>query len=279
MKPSNVFLWLVAIFLIMSAVASVIGIYHPLLHLNESQILYLFSTSAQVLAGIYGLTLTGFIFFRNELSREGFEDESLSEAVDALKDRYSRLLLYVTGFSVFTLFVCNFVISSGYSEGGIVSLVAVNSGQVAFIVSVLFITYFIFDVVSPKRIEKASQLLQREVEPELEDEEKGSLEDFLQNFNSIEYILQKYGTAFQAEMTDGSFYYSNRRRIPNPKLAEIIYRSEKIDRELFEDIRKLISLRNSIVHGAEPVVSKKMVESSRKIHRDLGRAVGVYMPE
>jgi hypothetical protein len=45
--------------------------------LDENQILYLFSISAQVIAAIYGLTLTGFIFLRNELSREEFEDETL----------------------------------------------------------------------------------------------------------------------------------------------------------------------------------------------------------
>ncbi len=279
MKPSLVVLWLTVIFVTVSACVSLIGVYSPIINLNENQILYLFSTSAQVVAGIYGLTLTGFVFFRNELSREGFEDESLSEAVETLKERYSKLLLAVTVFSIFTIFLCNFVISSNYSEGSTISIVAINSGQVAFVVSICFIAYFVYDVVSPHRIERASQLLQKKYEPKLADEKKGSLEEFLQNFNSIEYILQKYGSAFQSEMSDNNLSYSNRRRIPNPKLAEILYRTEKIDGALFEDIRKLISLRNSIVHGAEPVVSQKMVSSSKQIHKELGKALGVQVPE
>src|SRR6266404_1640095 len=62
--------------------------------LNETQIMYLFSTSAQVIATIYGLTLTGFVFFRNELNREESEDETLSDAVENLKARYYVLLVF-----------------------------------------------------------------------------------------------------------------------------------------------------------------------------------------
>jgi hypothetical protein len=58
------------------------------IELNENQILYLFSTSAQVIAAIYGLTLTGFVFFRSELNRQEFEDETLVDAVESLKRRY-----------------------------------------------------------------------------------------------------------------------------------------------------------------------------------------------
>ncbi|MEX8493217.1 hypothetical protein, partial [Sphaerotilus sp.] len=59
---------------VMAAVFScVMGLNTRIFYLNENQILYIYSTSAQVIAGIYGLTLTGFIFYRNELSREEFE--------------------------------------------------------------------------------------------------------------------------------------------------------------------------------------------------------------
>ena len=92
---------------------SLLGYLRPVLTLNENQILYLYSTTAQVLSAIYGLTLTGFIFFRNELSREEFGDESLEQAVEVLKKRYFRVLLFVTLLSMFTVLGCNFVIAVG----------------------------------------------------------------------------------------------------------------------------------------------------------------------
>src|SRR3546814_8136884 len=98
-------------FIILAVITSYVGTKNPILTLNENQILYLFSTSAQVLAGVYGLTLTGFIFFRNELSREELEDETLVEAVESLKNRYFTLLIFVTLSSVVTLLLSNLAIS------------------------------------------------------------------------------------------------------------------------------------------------------------------------
>jgi uncharacterized protein YutE (UPF0331/DUF86 family) len=152
-----------------------------------------------------------------------------------------------------------------------------NTGQVSFIVNLFVIAYFIFDVIAPKRIEKASKNLQRTVDPFEIGEKKGSLEDFLTNYNQIEYILQKYGQAFQSEMT-GS-HMKSRRRISNAKLTEIILQAERIDYGLFEEIKRLITLRNSIVHGAEPIVSYKMVDSSRTILVELSKALGVHVQE
>ena len=65
-----------------------------------------------MIAGIYGLTITGFIFLRNELSREENEDETLIDAIDILKKRYFQLLLFVSimvAISVFFIYFRNFL--------------------------------------------------------------------------------------------------------------------------------------------------------------------------
>ena len=95
-QPRKLILAFFGFGLLLSAVTSAWGSISGMFRLNENQILYLFSTSSQVLAGIYGLTLTGFIFFRNELSREEQEDETLADAVESLKARYFRLLAFIT---------------------------------------------------------------------------------------------------------------------------------------------------------------------------------------
>jgi ABC-type multidrug transport system fused ATPase/permease subunit len=230
-----------------------------------------------VLAGVYGLTLTGFIFFRNELSREEFDDDSLTDAVEALKERYFKLLVFITLFSVFTLLISNFVISIESSKNSNMGTFFINVGQASFVINLLVITYFIFDVIAPKRIERASKNLQETFDPVSSTKEKGSLEEFLTNFNQIEYILQKYGQAFQSEMS--GFQPKSRRRISNVKLAQIILQAERIDNGLFDEIKRLITLRNSIVHGEEPIVSLKMVTASRSILVELSNALGVHIPE
>lgn len=61
-----------ALFVVISIISTAIGLSPLATKLNENKVLYLFSTTGQVIAAVYGLTLTGFIFFRNELSREEF---------------------------------------------------------------------------------------------------------------------------------------------------------------------------------------------------------------
>lgn len=272
MSPLRVILLSLGLLLASSLITSLIGLKGPWLTLNENQILYLYSTSSQVLAAIYGLTLTGFIFFRNELSREEFEDDTLTAAVESLKSRYFKVLIFVTALSVYTILVSNLVLASGFSKGKIFNTIAMNSAQSSFFINLFVIAYFIFDVVAPKRVERESRNIQARVDPRSTDYVSGSLEDFLKNYNSLEAILQKYGTAYQSELEGDR---RARRRISNIKLAEFILRAEKIDYGLFNEIKDLITLRNSIIHGAEPVVSKRMVEISEEVLRKLATALRV----
>lgn len=274
MTPTKVISISLTLLILSAVVTSLVGLYSPLFILNENQVFYLYSTSSQVLAGVYGLTLTGFIFFRNELSREEFEDDTLTVAVESLKDRYFKVLLFVTAISIFTIAISNLVISSESSENKIFNTILMNCAQSAFSVNLLVIAYFIFDVIAPKRIERESKVIQQRVDPTQDMQDKGSLEDFLANFNRLEYILQKYGQAYQSQFEGET---KSRRRISNVRLAEFILRAEKIDYGLFDEIRSLVSLRNSIIHGAEPVVSMRMVELSDKILRELAEALNVQI--
>lgn len=94
LTPTKIIVTSLTLILISSLGSSSIGLIALLIILNENQILYLYSASAKVLSGIYGLTLTGFVFFRNELSREEIEDDSLTDAIQNLKSRYFKLLIF-----------------------------------------------------------------------------------------------------------------------------------------------------------------------------------------
>lgn len=272
MSPSNIIFLSLALLILSSLITSTIGLNTPLLSLNENQIFYLYSTSAQVLAGVYGLTLTGFIFFRNELSREESEDDTLTEAAESLKNRYFKILMFITILSIFTLLMSNLVISSE-GEKNVLTAIMMNIGQSSFVVNLLAIAYFIFDVISPKRIEKESKSIQQKVDPLPVNNVIGSFEVFLSNYNKLENILQKYGQAYQSEFENNQGII--RRRMPNVRLAEVILSEKKIDDQLFEEIKKLITLRNSIIHGAYPIVSEHMVLTSKDILQKLAKALNV----
>ena len=262
-----------ALFVVMSIISTMIGLGPLATKLNENQVLYLFSTTGQVIAAVYGLTLTGFIFFRNELSREEFEDETLTEAVEALKERYFVLLAFITLLVLLTIFLSNLAIAREAAGPTFGNAVIINTGQAAFVTSLLAVAYFVFDVISPRRIEKASRRLQDEVDPSRSEQSKGSLEEFLTNYNQIEALLNAAGLPYQQSVAV-SIDRGRPRHISNTRLAEILFRSERIDKLLYAHLRELITLRNSIIHGAEPIVSQQAVAMSRDVLQRLRNALG-----
>ena len=270
-QPKTLIIAFSALGLVLSGVTSAWGAIKPVLDLNENQILYLFSTSAQVLAGIYGLTLTGFIFFRNELNREEQEDETLVDATESLKRRYFTLLIFITLLVLLTLALSNLAISSESSAHRSVNTLLINCGQSAFATSLLAIAYFVFDVISPNRIAVASRALQDAVDPTHGNDIKGSLEEFVRNYNQIEGLLFNYG--YSSDLTTSPYTSKTFRRTSNVRLAEILLRNGRIDKALFARIRELITLRNSIIHGADPVVSAEIVAITGHVLEELRSAL------
>lgn len=260
------------IFVLLSIVSTGLALDGHALTLNENQVLYLFSTSAQVIAGIYGLTLTGFIFFRNELTREALADATLIEAVEALKERYFALLLFITVLAGLTMFVSNLAISYvSFPAASGRNALFINVGQSAFITTLLAIAYFVIDVIYPNRIEVESRRLQESVDPRTAKQTKGSLEEFLKNYNQIEALLIDAGQPYQEQLSVSESRMP--RRLSNTRLAEILASTQRIRKDLFKSIRELVTLRNSIIHGADPEVSQELVNASTQVLADLRAAL------
>ena len=241
LSPRTTLLASTGTFIALSMITSAVGVASPWLTLNENQVLYLFSTTAQVIAAVYGLTLTGFLFFRNELTREANEDETLEEPIDELKSRYFKLLVFITGLVALTLLLANLAISHETSPQSGLTTILINTGQSAFAVAFTAIALFVFDVIAPQRIERASQNLQNELDPSRGREARGSLEEFLRNYNQVEGLLAEAGEPYQSFATASAQRLP--RRMSNTRLADILFRSERISRSLHERLRELITLR------------------------------------
>ncbi|HYP97960.1 MAG TPA: hypothetical protein VER96_04750 [Polyangiaceae bacterium] len=268
---SLVMMGFTALFVLGTVLVSLAGSSGRGLVLNESQILYLSSTSAQVVAAVYGLTLTGFIFFRSELSREGLEDETLRDAVESLKARYFALLLFITVLVIVSLLLANLTMVFESSKNEFERRLVLSAGQAGFLTSLLAISYFVFDVISPKRIERASKSLQSGVDPQVEGQQIGSLDEFLKNYEQIEAQLDSIGKEYLGDR--GPSDRRPRRRIPNDRVVEILFRSHRIDRSLHKKLRDLITLSNAIIHGADPVVSEAKVKASGEAVIELKAAL------
>jgi uncharacterized protein YutE (UPF0331/DUF86 family) len=59
----------------------------------------------------------------------------------------------------------------------------------------------------------------------------------------------------------------------NTRLADILFHSERINKSLHQGLRELITLRNAIIHGAEPVVSQEIVATSVRVLAELRQSL------
>jgi len=236
--PKSVYIFL-SLFVAMSVASCYLAWTGHSITLNESQILYLFSASSQVIAAIYGLTLTGYIFFQNELNRREGNDVTLTEVIGSLKNRYFFTLIFIAVMVLISILLANSAISFESTSHDRLKIILLNTGQSAFIVSLLSITYFIYDILSPNRIEKASLIIQHNIDPGAEISERGSLEDFLKNYNEIEKLL-KIKTEPYLEDFSQQMGKIPRKNVPNAHMANILYRNRFISEYLSNQLRELI---------------------------------------
>lgn len=257
--------------IVAALVSSLIGVYAPVFLLNDNQVLYLFSTSAQVVGGVFGLTIAGYTFLRNELDRQKKEDESLAEQIDELKARYFYLATFITAVSALAIFTSLLTISVGTPHRANENVIAINASQSVVVAAVLSIAYFILDIFRPGRIERISDGIRKDLDRE-STSDKGSLEEFLRSFNQIEQLLDAYQNDYLQNRQQAR-YRTSIARIPKPKIVEFIFRSELIDGDIRTRLVDLIRLRNSLIHGTELYVSKHTVTEAATLLEVLRTAL------
>jgi len=269
-KISNINKTIFFVFILLSFVIYYI---YPFFHLDENQILYLFSSASQVIAAIYGLIITGYIFLRNELDRKADKDESYEEIVSILKNDYFSSIINISLVTLLSIALCFLVIVDATSFNNILLDIFINISVSVIFTELFLIVSFVIQILNPRSIENASDKLRTKTTID-ENGEKGSIEDFLNYYNQIEYILVKYGTAISnPELSD--YESVKRKRIPNTKLVYILYNDSRIDLKLKNDLINLISLRNSLIHGTNLFITKKYVQFSKEILDRLKNPLGV----
>ncbi|AOW09667.1 hypothetical protein EM308_09210 [Flavobacterium gilvum] len=256
------------IWMLFSTFSVVFYFIHPIFCLNENQILYLFSAASQVIAAIYGLIITGYIFLRNELDRKAEKDETFEEIIQLLRANYFESIVNISTITILSILLCFLVILIETSNHFILINVLINISTATIITELILIVSFVIKILNPKSFEIASEEL-RKLTTKNKTNEKGSLENFLKNYNQIEQILDQYNT--------GLNYYGNirRKKITQTKLANILYDEDKINLSLRNNLIELISFRNNLIHGTNLFVSKDDEELSEQTLNSLKAKVNV----
>ncbi len=142
-----------------------------ILPIAEESALAIMATGAEIIAGLYGLTLTGYIFFMDYLQEQIRDNALVAEVVTLLRKRYYKMICFIsleTVAAIIMTIALNFYdIQSNFIPMRVLRFL-VNE-TLFFMINIVFaIIYFVLDIVNPDKIARVS-LKHKEI---LEEEEE-----------------------------------------------------------------------------------------------------------
>ncbi len=243
-----------------------------LLTVSENSLYYVASTSASVVAGLYGITLTGYIFFLNQLQRNGEEDETLDDPIHLLKRDYNRGAILLSLLTIVSLLANWFILLYGADNTLLPDTVyrfLWDETMWCTFATILGIMYFILRVVDPDKIQRISERYKARIDGA--DNTPGSFKQFLQDYEETEDIILELSL-----QTGNSFspkQLTARRKERVALSVNILKGLEIINDSIWEDVSLIREYRNYALHSADHRVSRQMCDFAASVKEELRRTL------
>lgn len=232
--------------------------FFPFIDCDEEALLQVLGICVQVIAGLYGITLTGYIFFLGQLQQEAAGNEDLTDVIQLLRQRYNQLVLLITGSTLLCLFSgCILILYSGSTALSDAVHRLWNTETLLFMAgSVVLIFYFICDVVDPNKFAKISEKNKARLDGP--SPASGSVQEFLADCDAIQRLIF-------AQLP----YQSKNQK---PTLAGALRQARSyMDPELWRKIDRLTKYYGYLMCSRELTVSEEMCALAREVLEVLRR--------
>ena len=270
-----------------SLVASVIAaIYFRLVLLNEEQLLYLFFAMAQVIAGLFGLTLTAYTFFADKFQQQA--DDSEYEAVTSLVNQYYGMIISISLICGVTILTCVLgIIFLSHSSVCWYAFI-IDVSVCWFCVACVSILFFGISILDPEKIKK--ELSEKVLKFESQDDNEAGKNngqdsnanrdiEFLQHYISLEKTIIDFAEKILKSQTFQPLQGNHYKQYKKPRVLQamdILVRSEKISANKYEEINNLRQIRNALVHQMDVHVSTKQYECIVSLYNELHALYASY---
>ena len=221
-----------------------------------------------MVATLFGLSITGYVFLDGKLKNDVEEDESLIDIVGDLKAKYKSKILSTGILTCLGIFLC--IINMCLSANNFITIFVFNNSLVITFFSIVKIILFVKKIIDPKKIQKESSSGKIQLMEKLEEEsesiseknnnDKVSIEDFLITYNNIE---SKISNLVSSSVRINGKYNNMHHNL------KILESGKKIDIKLLEKINILRRYRNYLVHGRDMIVDEKVYYLAKKINEEL----------
>lgn len=237
----------------------------PLMVYETDAVSSVMSTCSEVLAGLYGITLTGYIFFADRFQNTSKEDESLYDAVEALLLRYNHMAGFISLMCLACIVLAEGIVLYGGNtllSGGLYRF-WVNETLLLCFCTFDLILYFVISVLDPHKIKRISSQQKTKLS---EDKTAGDPEEFMAVWREIENNLYALREELIAKM----------RFIPGAKgkpqlvqTLEVLRNYGRINHGLWRKLDTLRQYHNLSLHDLNMAVSQEMCDLAKDVLSEL----------
>lgn len=251
---------------ILAQIVILLDCFFPIIALEADAVSSVMSTCSEVVAGMYGITLTGYIFFADRFQDTPEEDESLYDAVQALLLRYNHM----AGLISLMCLVC-IVLGEGIVLYGTNTLLPqgiyrflVNETLLMFFLTFDFILYFVILVLDPQKVSRISTQKKAKISS---DATAGDAALFMADWQAIEKMLYAHRDRLISTMHFIPGAGKNKPQIVHT--LEVLRNYGRIGHGLWRKLDKLRQYHNLALHDAGMMVSQEMCDLAKEVLAEL----------
>lgn len=168
--------------------------YHfTIITLLENQILYIFSSLAQIVGALLGLTIAGYSIMDSKLKSLGDSDSSITDYTDELRHNYFYSLICVIILSVIDILMCLFMLSIYNNWLSFLSPFLSVQTIIIFIIIMIEIIYFV-NFLNPKILNEMGSSEKKSIEKDfnanLSTKSDISFDSFITTYNLLVFIVK-----------------------------------------------------------------------------------------
>ena len=252
-------------------------IFDPFFVLNENQLLYVFSSMAQIIGGVFGLTLTAYVFFVDKFKESTQGDDTYYDATSSLLRRFFQTLALIATACGLTILLSILGIISLHNWTTVYPFI-INESVLLFVLSLVSILLFGVMLLDPDKLEKEIKRQVEAVREQKATNRLGDFTDFLGNYNSLQEVLIEFASrlVYSKEVSPQDF------RKYKPQIIQalkVLNGKQIINYSLLAEIDELRMYRNALVHGVDFTVSQDVCDRIEEIYSTIKNAYEVYLKE
>ena len=242
--------------------------------LNENQLLYLFSSMAQIIGSVFGLTLTAYVFFVDKFKESTQGDDTYYDATLAILRRFYQTLVTIAISCGLTILLCILGITALHNWTTVYPFI-INQCVLLFVRSLISVLTFGGMLLDPNKLDKEVKRQLQHATANTVTDKAGDFTEFLKYYNLLQEVIINFAQSlvYNKEVNIFEFRQYKPQIIQSLRVLAI---KEVINGALREEIDNLRMYRNGLVHGINFSISQSVIDRVIRIYKAIENAYEAY---